>query len=246
MSKSIVKNERVIKYHKMNFTRVTNKLRRLMRLPLIFKAGHINVYYHIDHDGGGTTFGQDFIKLFNHLNLRPDGDVFEWCSGPGFIGFKLFDNYDLKSLTMNDINPEVLDNYQRTVTKNKLNDIKFFLGKLSDMPRQKFNLIVANPPHFSRESDYPQLLVNRQRIIDKDWNTHRDFFMNIHNFMHSNTYLILQESKKSSEALDFEQLMKNTMITLEKVVYGKEISGNETFYYLICKVRPKGFEPLTF
>ncbi len=221
----------------MKFTRVTNKLRHLVHLPSLFKAGKIRVYYHIDHDGGGTTFGQDFIKLFDHLNLRPSGNVFEWCSGPGFIGFKLFDNYDVKSLTMNDINPELIKNYELTIRKNKLNNIKFFLGKLNDMPRQKFDFIVSNPPHFSREYDYPELLINRQRIIDKDWGIHKDFFKTIHNFMHSNSYLILQENKKSSKALDFESLMKNTMITLEKVVYGKEINGNDTFYYLICKVR---------
>ena len=78
MPQSKVKNLLVINYHKMKFTRVTNKLRVLMHLPLLFKAGNINVYYHIDHDGGGTTFGQDFIKLLDHLNLQADGDVFEW------------------------------------------------------------------------------------------------------------------------------------------------------------------------
>lgn len=91
-----------------------------MHLPLIFKAGKIKVYYHIDHDGGGTSFGQDFIKLFSYLNFHPIGRVLEWCGGPGFIGFMINDSYEVDSLTFSDINPSVIKNFNRTLKKNKL------------------------------------------------------------------------------------------------------------------------------
>jgi hypothetical protein len=81
---------------------------------LLFKAGNIEVYYYIDHDVGGSTFGQA-VWLF--LNLQPTGEVLEWCSVPWLIGFKLFDSYELSSLTLNDINPELIENYQRTISK---------------------------------------------------------------------------------------------------------------------------------
>jgi hypothetical protein len=42
----------------MKFARVKNGFRRLMHSPLLFKAGNIEVYYYIDHDVGGSTFGQ--------------------------------------------------------------------------------------------------------------------------------------------------------------------------------------------
>jgi hypothetical protein len=114
------------------------------------------------------------------------------------------------------------------------------------MPKQKFDLELANPPHFSGKNDYPEVVIGRQRIIDENWNIHKDFFENINNFMYPDSTLILQENKKANSPEIFEQLMQNTPITLKKIIYGKEIGGNETFYYLICKVRPQGFEPRTF
>ena len=66
------------------------------------------------------------------------------------------------------------------------------------MPKQKFDLIVANPPHFPNKNDWPELK-ERQRIIDENWNIHRDFFNNINNFMHLKSTLILQENKKTSK-----------------------------------------------
>ena len=112
-----VSNKLLMTNLKLNFTRVINWIRRLMHLPSIFKAGKITVYYHIDHDGGGTSFGQDFIKLFNYLNFRPTGRVLEWCGGPGFIGFRIYDSYDVDSLTFNDINPSLINNFHRTLKK---------------------------------------------------------------------------------------------------------------------------------
>jgi methylase of polypeptide subunit release factors len=234
------------KFLKMKFSRVPNRIRRLTHQPSIFKAGKIKVFYHVDHDGGGTSFGQDFIKLFNYLNFQPKGRVLEWCGGPGFIGFRIYDSYNVDSVVFSDINLSLIKNFNRTLKKNRLQNISYFIGHLNTMPKQKFDLIVANPPHFPNKNDYPQAKVERQRLIDENWNIHKVFFENINNFMSPNSTLILQENKKASSPEIFEQLMQNTPISLKKIVFGKEIGGNENIYYLICNVRPQGFEPRTF
>jgi len=200
-----------------------------MHLPLIFKAGKINVYYHIEHDGGGTSFGQDFIKLFNYLNFYPTGRVLEWCGGPGFIGFRIYDSYDVTSLTFNDINPSVVKNFNKTLKKNRLQNILYFIGHFNNMPKQKFDLVLANPPHFSGKNDYPEVVIGRQRIIDENWNIHKDFFENINNFMYPDSALILQENKRASSPEIFEQLMQNTPITLKKSYTVRKLVGTKLF-----------------
>jgi len=40
-------------------------------------------------DGGGSTFGQDFIPVLRARGMPKVQRTFEWCSGPGFIGFSL-------------------------------------------------------------------------------------------------------------------------------------------------------------
>ena len=40
-------------------------------------------------DGGGRTFGIDYLPLFQDLGMPREPRVFEWCAGPGFTGFAL-------------------------------------------------------------------------------------------------------------------------------------------------------------
>ena len=49
--------------------------------------GGIRVYYELELDGGGTTFGQMFVPILRRLGLG--GSCYEPFSGPAFIGFSL-------------------------------------------------------------------------------------------------------------------------------------------------------------
>jgi hypothetical protein len=53
----------------------------------------LSVFYHSWMDGGGTWFGQEYVDV---IRDRYPGRVFErcyeWCSGPGYIGFNILDH----------------------------------------------------------------------------------------------------------------------------------------------------------
>src|ERR1700680_4449373 len=51
--------------------------------------GDIHVRYKKHLDGGGRTFGRDFIPFFDDRKMPRQARVFEWCTGPGFIAFSL-------------------------------------------------------------------------------------------------------------------------------------------------------------
>ena len=99
--------------------------------------------------------------------------AFEWCCGPGFIGFSMLGNGLCETLCLSDINPAAVSSCQHTVRVNKLSDrvSVYQSDNLKSIPRSEmWNLIVSNPPHFidQYEGDI--------RAHDPDWRIHRNFF----------------------------------------------------------------------
>jgi hypothetical protein len=72
-------------------------------------------------DGEGTTVGQDYPRVLNELGIGRVDNLFEFCSGPGYIGFSLLANGFCKNLTLADINPRAVEAQKRTIEFNKIN-----------------------------------------------------------------------------------------------------------------------------
>src|SRR5579862_2277461 len=51
--------------------------------------GAIRVHFKKHLDGGGSSFGQDLVTFLELRGMPQQRRVFEWCAGPGFIGFSL-------------------------------------------------------------------------------------------------------------------------------------------------------------
>ncbi len=71
-------------------------------------------------DGGGSKLFPAYLEIVRELP-RPRR-IFEWCSGPGFIGFSMLANGLCDSLCLADINPAAVDCCRRTVADNGLSD----------------------------------------------------------------------------------------------------------------------------
>ncbi len=68
----------------------------------IAEFGDIRVFFAPELDGGGSGYGQDYIS-FLQQNLGPQNCVFEWCAGPGFIGFSILAHGLCDSLCLADV-----------------------------------------------------------------------------------------------------------------------------------------------
>src|SRR5262249_50910480 len=104
--------------------------------------------------GGGRAFGQDFIPLLQGLGLPERSRAFEWCAGPGFIGFSLLAHGLCETLCLADINPEAVRACQRTIADHALSDrvSVYCSDNLRDIPKsEQWDLVVSNPPHFIDE-----------------------------------------------------------------------------------------------
>src|ERR1700689_5255733 len=66
--------------------------RKLFGLPLeiepAFRFGYL-IFDRPDLDGGGSGFGQDYIRVLTEIGLHEWDRLFEFWAGPGYIGFSL-------------------------------------------------------------------------------------------------------------------------------------------------------------
>ncbi len=58
--------------------------------------------------GGGLSWGQDFCRVLLELEIGRCHRLFEYCAGPGYIGYSLFANGFCEELTLADINPDAV------------------------------------------------------------------------------------------------------------------------------------------
>jgi predicted RNA methylase len=171
----------------------------------------IRVSYKSHLDGGGRGFGQDFIPLLQHYGLSRQARAFEWCAGPGFIGFSLLAHGLCQTLCLADINPEAVQACRRTIADNALSDrvAVYCSDNLQDIPpAEKWDLVVSNPPHFIDE------YLGNLRAHDPDWRVHRDFFRTVASFLKPGGVIILQENNHGSTVETFRPMIDESGLTI--------------------------------
>jgi methylase of polypeptide subunit release factors len=191
----------------------------------------ISVYYKDHLDGGGTSFGQDYLRVVPKLPAKPR-TVFEWCSGPAFIAFSLLAHRLCDRLCLADFNPEAVEACRRTVEANNLADrVSVHHSDCFDSipSHEKWDLVVGNPPHAGTDEDRPWGAAILYK--DVDWAIHRKFWSGVHKFLNRNAIVLVQEACEVSSVSVFAPMIeKNGM----RIVYVAD-SGppfNEGLYYI--------------
>jgi methylase of polypeptide subunit release factors len=133
--------------------------------------------------------------------------VFEWCSGPGFIGFSMLGNDLCETLCLSDINPAAVSSCQQTVRVNKLGDrvSVYQSDNLENIPgSEMWNLIVSNPPHFvdQYEGDI--------RAHDPEWQIHKNFFETVSKHLAEDGMIVLQENNRGSTVETFRSMIEQS------------------------------------
>lgn len=191
----------------------------------VIKYNNIEVVYKDNLHGGGIRFGQQFIPVvkekFGHV-----GHVFEFCAGPGFIGFSLLANKICDKLTLADINPEAVRVCNETIKKNHLETVAaaYVSDCLDNMPRtEKWDLIVGNPPHVfcSTEEEYKKDIT----LYDPNFNIHQKFYRDIRKFLKPTGSILLQEHTESTNINDFKNMIEeNGLKIIDVFSYNSPLS----------------------
>ena len=202
-------------------------------------------------DGGGRGFGQEYVRVIKERFGKVD-HIFEYCAGPGFIGFSLLAHGLCNKLTLSDINPEAIRACEKTVKNNHLEKrVALFLSDCLDgIPKsEKWDLVVSNPPHWpSSIGEYKKDI----RKCDPGLVIHKKFYRDIHSFLKPNGSVLIQENGDATRYEDFAAMIEHSgfeiidvfkarpLSLLECIVQGKKISKfmkPSCFYFIWSKLR---------
>ena len=142
--------------------------------------------------GGGPSWGQDLIGYLRNRGMPTQARTFEWCAGPGFIGFSLLGAGLTQTLCLADINPQAVAACRRSIKDNALaaRVNVYQSDNLANIPQsEQWDLVVGNPPWFNDELHVGQLIAR-----DPDWRIHRTFFAQIGGHLKPGGIIILLEN----------------------------------------------------
>lgn len=201
-----------------------------------FKANNIDVFYQPNHNGGGMDFGQDYIQLISSRYEKSFDKVYEFCSGPGFIGFSLMGAGLAKNIVLSDIYEPVAEVIDKTIEVNGLEGrVNFYnISGVSLLPATNIDLVVSNPPHFLSTQDWLGHIENRI-YIDENWEIHREFYSNIGEKLSDDGVVLFQENALGSSVSDFEEMISDGGLEITDVFPMKNTVGNDQIYYIESK-----------
>jgi methylase of polypeptide subunit release factors len=178
--------------------------------------GNVSVNYVPVLDGGGMTIGQQYLDVVRQKLGRVE-HVFEFCAGPGFIGFSMLANGLCDRLTLADINPEAVEAARATIAENKLEDrvTVYESDCLDSIPAtEKWDLVVSNPPHFDGDQeDYKAAI----RLIDPGFEIHKRFYRDVKKFLKPSGHVIIQENGSATHFDDFAPMIRDNGLKLVEV-----------------------------
>jgi 16S rRNA G966 N2-methylase RsmD len=194
--------------------------------------GAITVYDRPDLDGGGKGFGQDIHRALREI--RPGGceRLYEFCSGPGYMGYSLLANGYCRHLVLADINPVAVQAARMTARLNNIDEkvTIYESDGLSDIdPAEKWDVVVSNPPHLPVIEQAHSYLLH-----DVGWKLHREFYANIKKFLNPGAVVVIQEHRLGSNAEIFRPMIEAGGGRLMRVMQGpKEDDGEEPWIYYV-------------
>ena len=210
-------------------------------IEFVIPGTNFRVSHHSQDDGGGTWFGQEYVRVLTTRYQRRWLRCLEWCSGPGFIGFGLLAHGLCYHVTLQDRQASLSEGIDQTCRQNECQDrVSFCAGdSISGLPQQQFDLIVANPPHYLEcpgDDNYQRL------AVDPEWQAHRDFYQHAGRYLAPNGRIIMQENQAGSlnGVSDFWHMIHSNGLEITAYWTSQQfwaVQGPTQIYYIEIKKR---------
>ena len=122
-----------------------------------------------------------------------------------------------------------MEKCRETIQHNRLSNVSAWVSDcFDDVPAERWDLVVANPPHSGTDEDLGWALP----IIyqDPEWAIHRKFFRQVGRFLEPEGRVILQESNDRSSAEDFDAMVQEGDLRILDVA---PCPADPFIYYLV-------------
>jgi hypothetical protein len=192
--------------------------------------GEIAVFDKPEQHEGGLAFGRDFPRVLNELGIGRRGRMFEFCAGPGYIGYSLLAAGWCESLVLADVDADAVSTARFTAAHNELEDrvVVYRSDALDQIPEaERWDLVVANPPHYSGQNA-------NALVFDPGWELHRRFYGTVGRFMNPGGLILMVESLEGSDPDVFAEMIRAGGGEPLTVHQGTDIHGapNGLYYQL--------------
>jgi predicted RNA methylase len=178
----------------------------------------VNYMQHLD-GGGSMSMGRNFIFYLRNRGMPMQARTFEWCAGPGFIGFSLLGAGLTETLCLADINPQAVEACRRSIKDNALaaRVNVYQSDNLANIPEsEQWDLVIGNPPWYSDE--YIGDLVAH----DPDWRIHRTFFAQVGGHLKPGGIIILLEDNNASTSETFRDMISSAGLDIIFCEFGSK------------------------
>ena len=196
--------------------------------------GGIDVCYTDDLDGGGARYGQDYIT-FVERQLGPRSRTFEWCAGPGFIGFSLLGHGLTESLCLADVNPAAVAACEETIRRNGLEgrvDV-YVSDDLDALPAtERWDLVVGNPPHSGTDEVRTEFKRPAAIYQDVGWSIHERFYASVGAYLEAGAQVVIQENLRFSSPETFVPMLERNGLELIGSPLCETPQGNTLYFYV--------------
>jgi predicted RNA methylase len=156
---------------------------------------------------GGMAFGRDFPRVLNELGVGRCRRLFEFCAGPGYIGYSLLAAGWCETLALSDVEAGAIATARHTAAYNGLEDrvSAYVSDALDQIPEtEQWDVVVANPPHFLPDPSRPDDI----QVFDRDWSVHRRFYAAVERHMRPGGLVVVVENCAGSEPGVFEDMIR--------------------------------------
>jgi len=199
------------------------------------------VYYHPMHIGGGPLFIDKIFSKPRFLQRHKEcKSVLEVCSGPGFIGWYLYNKLKMSSINFLDIHAPVEKDLIKT---GKFNNIDFHFScsdGFKNYSGPKVDLIVMNPPFYVTEESFQnhvdwfklnnsQIEHDRRITYDEGGKLHDNFIENFEKHLTPNGRIVFLEDGRHFD----RKLLENRITHLESEFEQFYINDKEGDYYTL-------------
>ncbi|HEX7425329.1 MAG TPA: methyltransferase [Terriglobales bacterium] len=181
--------------------------------------------------GGGLWAAQRFIRVLMELGLGRCPRLFEFCAGPGYIGYSLLAEGICDTLVLADVNPAAIEAARFTAAFNGIEHlVQIYLSDgLDTIPDgQRWDLVVGNPPNHSPTGPAEDLLGS-----DPGWNLHRRFYRQIGGFIKPGGHVIMMEDAVASTPETFEPMIREGGGQLTAAPPMTDFRGSRSPFYCV-------------
>ena len=195
-------------------------------------------------DGYGFDTCEEAVSVFHHFaNGRKFENALEWCCGPGYYGLGVWKTELAKSISFSDIAPEAELVMKETFKDNDFSFPFYLSDNFDNIPKQKFDLIVGNPPHFNftvpnwKYGWGPEAIDEHEvrKMRDLDWKVHKKFYSQVGEYLTDDGSIMLLENLKGSNKKTFEPMWEKYGFEQTNFVPSQKQEGYT--YYIEVKKR---------